>query len=186
MCGYMISIFVMLCIPLCLRSLRAFSSAYVWVIAGICRSCSVLVFVLWLLGVCVVVVMVVCVCCQPRFVASFVIVCCCCCVMVFVVVAMIVCVVSCWVCCAMLLVGLLLGYSRPSVRLACSAFGLSFSGSCGRVWGSCCSAGVWCVSIFVMFVMFAWVRCCVMLFMASVVVVVWVVIPISVCGFGDS
>ena len=106
--------------------------------------------------------------------------------MVFVVVAMIVCVVSCWVCCAMLLVGLLLGYSRPSVRLACSAFGLSFSGSCGRVWGSWCSAGVWCVSIFVMFVMFAWVRCCVMLFMASVVVVVWVVIPISVCGFGDS
>ena len=116
----------------------------------------------------------------------FLIVCCCCCVMVFVVVAMIVCVVSCWVCCAMLLVGLLLGYSRPSVRLACSAFGLSFSGSCRRVWSSCCSVGVWCVSIFVMFVMFAWVRCCVMLFMASVVVVVWVVIPISVCGFGDS
>ena len=55
-CGYMISIFWMLCIPLCLRSLRAFSSAYVWVIAGICRSCSVLVFVVWLLGVCVVVV----------------------------------------------------------------------------------------------------------------------------------
>lgn len=80
----------------------------------------------------------------------------------------------------------LLGYSRPSVRLACSAFGLSFSGSCRRVWSSCCSVGVWCVSIFVMFVMFAWVRCCVMLFMASVVVVVWVVIPISVCGFGDS
>ena len=67
-CGYMISIFWVLCIPLCLRSLRAFSSAYVLVIAGICRSCSVLVFVLWLFGVCVVVVMVVCACFPAAFV----------------------------------------------------------------------------------------------------------------------
>lgn len=81
---------------------------------------------------------------------------------------------------------LVLHYSRPSVRLACSTFGLSFSSSCRRVWSSWCSVGVWCVSIFVMLVMFAWVRWCVMCVIAWVVVVAWVVIPISVCWFGDS
>ena len=80
----------------------------------------------------------------------------------------------------------LFGYSRPSVRLACSTFGLSFSSSCRRVWSSLCSTGVWCVSIFAMLMMFAWVRWWVMCLMASVVVVVWVVIPISVCWLGDS
>lgn len=34
--------------------------------------------------------------------------------------------------------------------------------------------------------MFAWVRWCVMCVIAWVVVVAWVVIPISVCWFGDS
>ena len=49
-----------------------------------------------------------------------------------------------------------------------------------RSLASCCVVGC------VLSVMYVVVRRCVMLFMASVVVVVWVVIPISVCGFGDS